>query len=164
MKNAAKLLVDRLPKLQKSLAVLTKRDVLVGVPGETNSREEPGEGMNNASLAYIHENGAPAANIPARPFMQPGVDDAKKKIVHHFELAAKRAMTGDDAFVERGLHAAGMVTQSAMRKRINEGPPPALAKSTLAARKARGRQSTKPLVDTGQLRNSINYVIRKKDS
>jgi hypothetical protein len=33
---------------------------------------------------------------------------------------------------------------------------------TLERRRAKGRTGTKPLIDTGQLRNAITYVLRKK--
>jgi hypothetical protein len=37
-----------------------------------------------------------------------------------------------------------------------------LAAATLAARRRKGRTGTKPLIDTGQLRRAITYVLRRK--
>lgn len=117
--------------------------------------------MNNATLAYIHDNGSPAANIPARPFMRPGIESVKGRIATSLEKGALAVMHNESNGVEKALHIAGLTAQSAIRSKINQGIEPALAESTLAARRARGRQGTKPLIDTGQLRNSINYVVRK---
>jgi hypothetical protein len=37
-----------------------------------------------------------------------------------------------------------------------------LAERTLAARKARGRTGEKPLIDTGQLRNAVTFVVQAR--
>ena len=63
--------VDNLRKLTQGIEVLTTMQVMVGVPDDKSGRRE-GE-INNAELAYIHDKGAPEANIPARPFMEPGI-------------------------------------------------------------------------------------------
>ncbi len=165
MKNAAKLLINNLPKMKIVFAKLAGQEVLAGVPrDETQRNSDPSEKgpMNNATLAYIHENGAPAANIPARPFMRPGVEAVKPRIVDEFKKAGKYAANGDEAGLDKSLNRVGLITQSSMRATINAGPPPPLKPSTLAARRRRGRTGDVPLIDTGQLRNSLNYVIRKK--
>lgn len=164
MKNAAKLILNKLPKMKMVFVKLAGQEVLAGVPRDETVRSDPDAAseMNNATLAYIHENGAPASNIPARPFMRPGVEDVKDKISNEFKLAAESAVQGSEGEIDKRMNRAGLIAQSAMRAKINEGPPPPLKPGTIAARLNRGRTGTKPLIDTGQLRNSINYVIRKK--
>ena len=158
MKNAVSKLLDNWPTFRASLGNLTS-DVLVGVPADKITRKDV---MTNASLAYIHDQGSPAANIPARPFMRPGIMEVKDFIAKELEKGARGAMNGDAGAVDIALNRAGLKAQASIRGKINEGIAPELAPSTLAARRARGRTGTKPLVDTGQLRNSINYVVRKK--
>ena len=182
MKNAARLLINKLPHLRSAVSQLAKRDVLVGVPSEETERKESDEKqpMTNATLAYIHDNGSPAGNIPARPFMQPGIEAAKPKLTAQFKSAAQGALSGGD--VELSLNRAGLVAQASIRNEINQGIGPALADSTLRARirnrtsikgaKAElerraetgisGTDLAKPLIATAQLRNSIHYVIRSK--
>ena len=167
MKNIAKLITNRLPRLKVSFDKLTKKEVLVGYPQDRaverkQDPDQPRSPMNNATLAYIHDNGSPAANIPARPFMKPGIEAASVRIVAQFKIAAARAIHADDSAVEQGLNKAGLIAQASVRNTINEGIPPPLVESTLAARRRRGRMGTKQLVDTGQLRNAVNYVIREK--
>lgn len=53
------------------------KEVLIGIPMSTTERPD-GE-ITNAELGYIHEYGAPEANIPARPFLIPGVESVKGK-------------------------------------------------------------------------------------
>jgi phage gpG-like protein len=155
---------DNWPALAKAIEELAQREVLVGVPQVEAPREgDEWDGpMNNATLAYIHDNGSPAANIPARPFMAPGVEKVQDYVTARLESAGRAAMDGDQGTVEVELEKAGMKTQASIRNTINDGIEPELADSTLAARRRRGRTGTVPLVDTGQLRNSIQYVVRKK--
>ena len=165
MKNAAKLLRNNFPTFRASLDNL-KAEVLVGVPAEKTGRKavkgDPAEPMNNATLAYIHDNGSPAANIPARPFMRPGIMSVKANISIALEKGARGAIHGEASAVDKALNIAGMTAQSAIRGKINEGIAPELAESTIAARKAKGFQGEKPLIRTAQMRNSINYVVREK--
>lgn len=152
--------------IARAVRDLTSREVLIGIPAETAGRSsEPGDGgLTNAVLGYIHETGAPERNLPARPFLVPGVADAEPRFTPHLRKAAEAAMVGDTAKVDAALHAVGLVGQNAVRARITDGPHTPLAPRTLAERKARGRTGTKPLIDTGQLRRSITYVIRPRGS
>lgn len=160
MKNAVQQIVDKLPKLRVAMSQLTTSDVLVGVPSDKTARK--GDPINNATIAYLMDKGSPAQNIPARPFMEPGVEAAKDKIIEQLKRAAQNALSADDGAIEKGLIRSGMIAQSSIRMLINSGIDPALSPSTLAARRRRGRKGTVALIDTGQLRNSINFVIRKK--
>jgi hypothetical protein len=134
---------------------------------KTDRRDESGAAVpiNNAALAYIHENGAPEVGIPARPFLGPSVKENKSEIVAGFKVAGELAGKGNAAAVERQLHRIGLRAQAAARKKITEGPFVPLKPATIAARK-RKRKSRKntdirPLIDTAQLRNSLSYVIKK---
>jgi hypothetical protein len=172
-----------LDKMVKALLVLADVEVLVGFPEETTDRtdEGPAKGMTNAALGYIHDTGAPEQNIPARPFMAPGIADAQDKIDAKLLQVLKAASQdkGVDV-IERGFTQVGLIAKLAIQNKINEGIPPPLADSTLRARARRGRKgakaelasrsmgnapgvvNAKPLVDTGQLRNAVNYVIRSR--
>lgn len=155
-----KVTVDKTTDLMAQIKSLTQSRVLVGVPAEEATRE--GEPINNATIAYIHDNGAPEANIPARPFMHPGIMSAEDKIAKRFKDGAVRTLKGDKDAVDQTMTAVGLTAQSAIRNKISEGIPPPLAPRTLAQRRRRGRSGEIPLIDTGQLRNAINFVVRKK--
>lgn len=169
---------------------LVTKDVLVGVPDSTTDRdEEIAQPMTNATLAYIHENGSPAANIPARPFLVPGVQDKQDAIAKKLVAAANATIDGDSKKAMQCLNQAGMLGQSGARDRINTGDFEPLAPSTIANRhRSRGTASMRdsevqylkmigegmspeaaqeaagiqPLINTGQLRNSLTYVVRDK--
>jgi len=158
--------IDKSAKVLKAFRDLESTAVLVGVPAEKAPRtaseaKARGIAISNVALAYIHNFGSPAANIPARPFMQPGILDARVPIIHYFEMAGKAAFEGRPEVVISNLMAAGMAAAISIKKKISSNIPPPLAASTLAARRRRGRTGTRTLVDTGQLRNAITFVLRK---
>lgn len=160
-KDGVKVVRDEASKIMTLIKALTGRDVLVGIPSSATARKEKGDPMDNATLGYIHEFGAPAAGIPARPFLLPGVADAQAGIAAQLGKAATAALNKDANETDARLHAAGMVAQNSVKRTINSDLPPPLAEGTLAARRRRGRTGTVALIDTGQLRNSITYVVRQ---
>jgi hypothetical protein len=151
--------IDNVAALKKAVAGLTKDKVLVGIPEAKDERDETGIG--NAALAYIHNFGAPEANIPAREFMYSGMSRAREQIVKRFRDGAIAALEGAEDRVAKNLNAAGLEATSAIKSRITEGIPPPLADATLAARERAGFAGTKPLVRTAQMRNALTYVVRK---
>ncbi|AIO23994.1 hypothetical protein [Burkholderia cepacia] len=154
--------VDRLDEVLKSIAGLVKQEVLVGVPDSTGGRKDDGEPLSNAEIGYIQETGSPANNIPARPHLVPGVQDARPKFEPQLQKGVEAALDGDLEQVQRRLNMAGIAAQNSVRAKVNSNIAPELAESTLEARRRRGVTRENTLVDTGQYRNSITYVIRKK--
>lgn len=173
--------VDRLKEVLQSINGLVDKQVLIGVPDSTAGRKDKGAPLSNAEIGYIQETGAPEINLPARPFLVPGVAAAQSKTLPQLQKGVEAALDGDIDAVQRRLSSAGLIAQSSVRKRINSGITPALSEATLRERARRGRKGAKeelarraagekpgtelakPLIDTGQLRNSITYVIRKRD-
>ncbi|MGY0790956.1 hypothetical protein ACW7BJ_16440 [Azospirillum argentinense] len=160
---------DSVGKLTESIRQLARRQALVGVPAG-NAERQAGEPITNAEIAYIHTFGAPEANIPARPFLGPGIAKEKPQIIAELRAAADAALDGDAAGVERGLTRAGQRGATAAQTEIRNGLQPPLSPDTIANRAQRSagsgyrRKATeadaKPLWDTGQLLRSITYVVR----
>lgn len=190
MSASLKVRLDNFKAFVNGINALTQRDVLVGVPdsGATRQDETP-EPMNNATLAYIHDNGSPAANIPARAFMRPGIKAAQEKIESRLKNAATAALDNKVSKIDDQLSAAGLIASTSIKKQINDGDFAPLSPSTIAGRaRSRGTKTRRkaeldylemvrdgappelaqgvagihPLVNTGQLRNSITYVLRGK--
>lgn len=182
-KTGVKVTKDKWEGIRDAIRGLANEEVLVGFPEDTSARDpddaEDRE-ITNAALGYIHDNGAPEQNIPARPFMIPGMNDAKAQATKILAGAARQALRLGAASnqPDAGLTAVGLAVQAAIRRKINSGIPPPLADSTLQRRAAKGRkgaaeelenraqgkasstQLAKPLVDTAQMRNAVNFVIR----
>lgn len=183
-KSGAKVTVDRVNALKRDLMDLVGVEVLVGFPEDTSERkEEDGEAeITNAAIAYIQDNGAPERNIPARPFMVPAIEGAQTKIANTLVKMAEGMLAPNRPrdIVQRGYHAVGLVAQAAIRDKISEGIPPPLSEYTLRNRARKGDKTAqaelesrkagnapssltaRPLVDTAQMRNAVNYVIRDR--
>lgn len=170
------------------LRSLTKKEVLVGIPQEEAQRPG-GDMVNNAELLYLHTHGvrapamraemqesidagmkysaahslyvqthgSPAYAIPPRPVLEPAIKDSKAVIGKQIAGAYRAAMHGDMSGAERGLELAGMTAQNAARGWFenpkNKWPPN-------SARTIKAKGSNSPLIDTGEMRKSITYVIR----
>ena len=156
MQSGMQMITDALPDLLRRLAAVAQRDVLVGVP----AGEARDDGPSNAEIGYQNEFGSPANNIPARPHLLPGVAAVQDKAAARLTQAADAAASGRVSDAERHLHAAGLLAQNSVRRTLTTTAYRPLSERTLAERRARGRTGTKPLIDTGQYRRSITYVVR----
>lgn len=162
MKNGVTVVKDDVAKLMESIRDLANvGDVLVGIPATENARED--SPIGNAAIGYINEFGSPAQGIPARPFLSVGVDAIKDKAAAIIGKGTAEALTSfDHSRITVAQNKAGLLAQNSVRAAITSGDGfEPLAASTIAARKRRGVTRTKPLIDTGSLRTSITYVIRK---
>lgn len=147
----------------KALIDRFKNDmVLVGVPAAEADRESD-DPINNATLLAINEFGSPAQNIPARPVMSIGIRNAQDQIAEEFKKCAltslDKGLSGLITYYER----AGLIASNSVKKAINsqEGIKEP-ADATIASRKSKGFKGTKALIVTGQLRNSITYIVKGK--
>lgn len=161
IKSGVKVIRDDWKKVRDSILALADSQVLVGIPADRAQRKD-NEPINNAEIGYIMENGSPDANIPARPHLIPGVKKAQPFTVKMFREAALAAMVGNHTKVLQCYHAAGLNAVNEVRAKITTGPFIPLSPRTIAARRARGRKGTAPLIDTGQYRRNQTYVVRKR--
>ena len=142
----------------QAVSELSQVDVLVGVPhGENRSEAD----MTNAQIGYLLETGSPAMNLPPRPHLVPGIEEVQDVIGEKLTAAVDAALSGNSKRMYFLLESAGMKATMNVKKFINRGDFAELAPLTIRERKRRGRKSEKPLVDTGQYRNSHTYIIMK---
>lgn len=147
----------QLQAVQKSIKELKKIDVLVGIPQEEAGREQ--NDITNAELLYIHTNGSPANNIPPRPVVEPAIQDSKEEIGTLLKEAILKALEGDTGGAMAGMERAGTQGENAVKGWFTN-PKNNWAENAESTKKRKG--SSKPLIDTGQLRKSITHVVKKK--
>lgn len=155
-------LYDGMNKLKAEIEEFKKKELLVGIPAAEGSRNDTS--VSNAAILYIQETGSPANNIPARPSLRPGVKKVEKRIISELRKGAINVLNGSLEALNIAYMRAGSIAQNSVKAtiRAGEGFAP-LAPSTIAARKRAGARGTKPLIRTGQLINSVTYVVRPKD-
>lgn len=142
----------RPPGFDKTLKETQRLGILVGFFPEAHYPD----GTPVAYVAAIHEFGYPQGNIPARSFFRPTV--AQKQVEWGSQVAGaiRGALRGSvalpEAFELIGGQAAGDVSRTISK--ITEPP--------LAPETVRRKGSSKPLVDTGLLIQSVNHKVIKK--
>jgi hypothetical protein len=182
--------INKQNEVYQAIQALNNMQVLVGIPQEKSSRKgditnpelayihthgirrkqmieemeremDKGTPYSKAYQMYLQANGSPLWRSPPRPIIEPAIEEkeTKEAIADQFRKAAKKALDGDKSGAEKDLEKAGMIGQNAARKWFvnpnNNWPPN--SDSTIE-----GKGSDKPLIDTGELRKSITYVVRKK--
>lgn len=150
---------DNTKKLFNGVKFMKNNYVLIGVPQKETKRE--GEPVTNAELLFIHTNGSPINNIPARPVIEPALKNSADKISNTLKKSANFSISGDRGNALKELERAGLKGQNVSRdwftNPLNNWPPNSPA---VTARKiAKGSTNPKPLIDTGELIKSITYVV-----
>lgn len=159
--------VNTVPQLMAALNALKRKEILVGVPGQGahNQRkpdEETGKAspIDNVNLAYVQNNGSAAAGIPGMHFMEKGIEEAKPAIIKRLKDAGSSAIDGNVDAMEKNFEAAGIEAVTSIKNVITRGDFVPLKPATIAARKRKGKNSTKRGVVTGQMRDSIESLVR----
>lgn len=121
---------------------------------------------NVAYVAAIHEFGVPEKNIPARSFMRPTISEKSNEwrdVVHQLAVQVlKGELTIEQVMDGIGLKAAGDI-----REAIATLTSPAIKDATIKARTRKYADksisaSSKPLVDTKVLLNTLTNMVEKK--
>jgi hypothetical protein len=103
--------------------------------------------------------------IPERSFIRATVDVNAKKIAALCKRMAAAVIEGKihgpggvtaEMTLPKALEIIGVYVQGLIRRRMSSGIPPPLKAAT-----ARRKGSSVPLIDTGQLRASIDFEVRK---
>ena len=161
--------------VQKALEELFNHEVLVGIPQENNGRAaEDSISVTNAELLYIHTYGSPINNIPARPVLEAAIEHDKDQISKLLQDATDAALSGSIDGVHGKLEEAG--TQGANLARAWFTNPAnhwaknaditvdgGWMKNKVSGRpfKVKGKGSDRPLIDTGEMRKSITYKVKR---
>lgn len=109
--------------------------------------------VDMADVAAWNEFGT--VRSPSRPFMRNSIDNNMDKIKAFGAAQVRRIAAG--ATSRDVLNAMGAMQKGLMQHEITEGHFQANAPSTV-----RRKKSDRPLVDTGQMRQSIHFVIKPK--
>lgn len=175
---AVKIIDKGWKKLKLELEKLQRTSVKVGVLSSAEPYPaEDGEGPKTvAQIASINEFGSPKQNIPERPFMRQSFDkniqklsDFKEKAIYQVIDLKTNSMIAANKL---GIFFKGIIQKEIASGDFKPNSPYTVAKKTRTNNKKtayskvsksfKGSVSnTKPLIDTGHLRSSINYEVEK---
>jgi hypothetical protein len=138
--------------IRKSVAAASGNFVKVGVPSGKNEKD----GTPIAMIAAVHEFGSVTRGIPERSFLRAGIrenqaDFVRLNRVNLAKVAAGR-MHVRDALGQLGAMAAGKV-----QTKITDGPFEPLKAATINR-----KGSSKPLINTGNMRQAITWKVDEK--
>ena len=163
MKSGVKLTVSvnkaKITSITARLKAAGNLAIAVGVLGEkaaarTTSLESTR--LTNVELGLIHEYGSPKAGIPERSFLRSTFNEQREKVTLAAAKAAQKVYADAGGFEQR-LVQIGLYLAAAVKKKIVSKIPPPNAPSTIAR-----KGSSTPLVDTGQLLDSITHAVRRE--
>ena len=140
-------------KLQKELQKLEKLQVRVGFQSGNATADD---GTDIADIAMWNELGT--KHIPSRPFLRQSVDNNEAKIRSMCRTQFKELVQGKISAQEM-LNKIGVMQKALVQETIKNGDFEPNAESTV-----RQKKSSKPLVDTGRMRQSVTYTIEAKES
>lgn len=126
----------------------------IGFPSGINYED----GTSVAYVAAIQEFGAPAVNIPARPFMQPTVTEKKDTWVKTIEKSLPKVALGKMSAFDV-LDLVGIQAAADIQTKISSIYTPPNAPATI-----RAKGSAKPLIDTGLMLASVQNAVNKTGS
>ena len=129
---------------------LKKLQVQVGFQAGAAADED---GVDIANIAMWNELGT--SRSPARPFMRKSVDENTDKIKSMCARQLKRLPQGASA--QDILEKIGVFQKGLIQRKIVDGTFEPNAPSTI-----RKKGSSRPLIDTGRMRQSVNFIIRRK--
>lgn len=126
--------------------------VKIGFP-EEKSESKTGTDLTVAQVATFHEFGTEF--IPERSFIRSTVSENRAQINSFIESLKPGILMGNSL---KALATVGEFVQTLIKKKIQTGGDWAPLKSSTI----RAKGSSKALVDTGQMLNSIRYVVKGK--
>lgn len=153
---------DRDLGMSRILRDLTRTDaaeVYAGIRQEKGAQIHDDESEETiAGIATVNEFGSPERGIPERSFLRATIDLEQDRLQKTLATGMGEVFEGKRD-IPGALALVGLHTVRAVQVRIARGIEPENALATIAA-----KGSSKPLIDTGRLRQSIEYEVRVKGS
>lgn len=114
------------------------------------------EGVDICEIAAFNELGT--ANIPSRPFLRNSVDTNMDKISGNLEIWCNGVLYGEmqahELMTNMGMLMKGLIQEEIVKGNFAPNSPATIQK----------KGSDKPLIDTGTMRESVNYQIVERGS
>lgn len=136
-------------KYFRELKKMTDMEIQVGFQGDQKYED----GTSIAKVAAINEFGA--SDIPERPFMRQSFENHEGELQAACDAAQRLVSSGGSA--EQALQQIGVVAKGLVQDEIVNGGFAPNAESTI---KKKG--SEQPLIDTGTMRQSVNFVVKRR--
>lgn len=98
--------------IESRLAEIANTRILVGIP-QDNKEANSSKYATNAQKLYYNSKGSPARNIPARPVIEPAIEDKFDKISEKIREGAIKGLEGDMEGFREDYEMAGLMANTA---------------------------------------------------
>ena len=153
--------------LKRQLTLLKHRAALVGIPGGLSADEGK---TTLATVALVLEKGSEVMKIPPRPFMQQTREKAEtgrfpKIMAGLYKLVADGKLKAEKAIKTLGMAYEGEMKNIFLTGEFVPNSPITIGGGWMRNRvsgkafKVKGKGSSRPLIDTGHLRQSITNKV-----
>lgn len=139
----------RMARVTVSTGILGTEESTAG-PLQEGSGRAPSDPETLAEIAMRHEEGD---GVPRRPFLSESMSRYRRQWVEG-AMAAMPKSDSPEGHEEQGLRRLGVVMTGDVQSTLRDGPWPPNSPATIAAK----RGGDQPLIDTGQLVQSIRTV------
>ena len=136
----------------KKLQELKNKTLQAGILKDAGTNEK---GTYIADYASYNEFGT--INMPARPFLSSTFDEQSEKWQSTTGKIIDNIIDGDPTIIDNLIGLLGEQVVGDIKEKIDSNVPPPLSPATIKRKK-----STRTLIDTGIMRNSIKYEIVDK--
>ena len=127
--------------------------VVVGVPEGLKKVDDKGRELSLGEIAAVNCFGSSDGHIPSRPFLRQGVRKAEGKITRIYGTCLRGIVKGTIG-VHYTLELIGTEAANVVKQEILDGGFVPNAPSTIDA-----KGSSRPLTDSGQLRQSVTHIV-----
>lgn len=152
-------------KLRKMLGDFGKLEVRIGI----QQGEASDEGVDLVDIAMFNELGT--VHIPSRPFLRDSVDahgDEINSFLQSMRNLIVKGNSAEDILKKIGVFQKGLVQQEIANGNFEENADITVEGGWMRNKKSgkpfyvEGKHSSRPLIDKGDLKKNVNYVIREK--
>lgn len=154
--------IKRKSKLKEFNDVVKKMansHVKIGVNESAGAHDGEGPTLSNADIASFHEFGTTfedgSENIPQRSFIGSSIDELRPELKELSKKLQGQILVGK-LTTKQALGLLGEKVKAHIINKINSGIDPGNAPETIIR-----KGSTTPLIDTGQLKQSITYKVEE---
>lgn len=134
---------EKLEKIEQ--AFKGRKAVKVGFPA--------GKSKGDVVAVAVYNHNGTSRGIPPRPFITMAMFKGRPKLREKLRNEAKKIVNGQQS-VEKALPVIGLLGEGMIKKQIRSNMPPPNKASTL-----RRKKSTKTLIDTGRMMQSVTWEI-----
>lgn len=161
-------------RIKRELRVAAGKVALVGIPGDADppvdENNKPTE-TSMAQLAFILEKGSELNRIPPRPFMRATRERCEKKVARlarsFYKAILKGNASANKSILKLGESYEGEMKKTFTREKFAPNAPITINGGWMRSNVTgkiffvKGKQSSRPLIDSGRLRGSIIHKVAK---